>query len=327
MSYDAPAFGDRTPPLRQLELRCPPLPQTLVEALDLLDDPDQIQVKSVTQLVERDPIVVARLLQVVNSAYYGMRREVSSARQAVTLLGPVSVAGIVVSMNMLKLQGTLSDLAQQCFDRLIRHSAATAFIARHLSTRSRPAAPLPDAAGDAFTAGLLHDFGKIILVYNFPDEAVALYEKDVLAEHIVTPSTRETEQLLFGCDHAEAGAYAARKLRLPDALADLIRYHHAPDERTLGEPTAALLRIVAAANSAAKAMGYAFTHPHDWADCLEHPVWAQLTAGTFADYEAPEALAEEVRGQQEHVDQYVQSLSAGRRASRANTASLSRLRQ
>ncbi len=312
--HDGTPPGRADTPLRQLKLRCPPLPQTLVEALDLLDRPDALQVKTVTRLVERDPIVVARLLQVVNSAYYGMRREVSSARRAVTLLGPASVAGIVVSMNVVKLHGAMSGPAKACFERLIRHSAATAFLARHLATHDRTARRA-GTLGDAFTAGLLHDFGKIILVYNFPDEAVALYEEETLAEHIVHQDTRAVEQLLFGCDHAEAGAYAARKLRLPGALASLIRYHHAPDELTLDPQAAALLRVVAAANCAAKAMGHAFVHPCDWAACEAHPVWAQLGAHDFPGYETPEALAQEVCAQQEHVDAYVQSLSPRAEAS------------
>lgn len=321
---DAPASSSRTAsragtPLRQLELRCPPLPQTLVEALDLLDEPDRLQVRAVTRLVERDPAVVARLLQVVNSAYYGVRREISSARRAVTLLGPASVAGIVVSMNMLKLRGALRGPAAACFGRLIRHSAATAFLARHLAAARSACAPRAaasdatgDAASDAFTAGLLHDFGKVILVYNFPDEAVALYEEGTLAKHIASPDTRAMERLLFGCDHAEAGAYAAGKLRLPGALGTLIRYHHAPDELTLDPPAAALLRVVAAANCAAKAMGHAFVQPRAWPACEADPVWERLVAQDLSGCEAPAALARDARAQQEHVDEYVRSLSPAR---------------
>ena len=64
--------------LGRLELRCPPPPQTLLEATKLIDEPEQLEVGPVTEMVQRDPIVVAKLLHIVNSAYYGLRRTINS---------------------------------------------------------------------------------------------------------------------------------------------------------------------------------------------------------------------------------------------------------
>lgn len=308
--------------LRGLELRCPPLPQTLVEALDLIDKPAQMEVGPVTEMVQRDPIVVARLLHTVNSAYYGLRHTISSAERAVVLLGPVAVAGIVVGMHMLKLRSILESPAGASFHRLIRHSIATAFLTRHLvegtprdrvSSRHRPA-----RIGVAFTAGLLHDFGKIILVYNFSEEAVALYEQDTLDRHVAAPDEREMEQLLFGCDHTEAGEYAARKLNFPDLLTDVIRLHHTP-ERASGDPeTDRLIRATAAANLAAKAMGYAFTQPTDWEQCAADPIWTFIVEQDRVRYPDVEAVIIDLQAQFEHVHEYVERLTESSQAALQN---------
>ncbi|MFW5972452.1 MAG: HDOD domain-containing protein, partial [Bacteroidota bacterium] len=103
------------------------MPQTLTEALEFMRHPEHLEIAPVTAMVQRDPVVVARLLNIVNSAYYGLRHQITSADRAVVMLGPVAVAGIVVGMQMLKLRELIDGPAGACFNRLIRHSVATAF--------------------------------------------------------------------------------------------------------------------------------------------------------------------------------------------------------
>lgn len=294
--------------LSKLELRCPPLPQTLMEAMDLIDQPEKLEVGPVTEMVQRDPIVVARLLQIVNSAYYGLRHAISSADRAVVMLGPVAVAGIVVGMNMLKLRSMLDGPAAQCFLRLIRHSVATAFLARHLLDQDAPRSMARIGVG--FTSGLLHDFGKIILVYNFPEEAVKFYDMQALDQQVTDEDERHLEQLLFGCDHTEAGEYVARKLSFPDTLTDVIRLHHEPDRPTDQTETDRVVRAVAVANLATKAMGYAFTKDLSWERCVEAPVWSAFAHTNSTRYADEVALLEDMQAQQEHLDQYVHELTS-----------------
>ncbi len=289
-----------------LELRCPPLPHTLVEALDLMDHPDRIDTRTVTAVLERDPLVVARLLQTVNSAYYGLQRSVSSPERAVVMLGPVAVVGVIVGMSMLRLRSVLDGPAGDCFSRLIRHSVATAFLTAGLADGKPEGGAQPSKRANAgFTAGLLHDFGKIILVYNFPAEAVALYDDGSLAARAETE--RETESLLFGADHTEAGEFAALRLRFPAMLADVIRHHHDPARATRDAETGRLVRTVAVANLAAQAMGYAFSQQRSWEDCLAEPAWA-----LFAEHApafTPETLAERLHERQTDLDRYVAAFS------------------
>lgn len=296
--------------LSKLELRCPPLPQTLTEALDLMHTPEHMEVKPVTDMVERDPAVVARLLQTVNSAYYGLQRSISSTKRAVVMLGPVAVTGLVVGMNMLKLRSIVDGPAKECFLRLIRHNIAVAYLTRHLHDHLAPVSSTnDDMAGDAFTAGLLHDFGKIILVYNFSEESVALYEEQTLETQVHNPDLHQMEQLLFGYDHTEAGEFAARKLNFPDALTDIIRLHHDDDTLYRTDATGRLIRAVTAANLTAKAMGYAFPKPRAWDDVLDHPVWPLMLEHDFPGIEDFDQLRDEIRVEQESLDAYVTHLS------------------
>ena len=306
---DGPSLpDDRDASLQNLELRCPPLPQTLTEALELMHQPDRLEVDPVTTMVERDPAVVARLLQTVNSAYYGLDQSVSSTRRAVVMLGPVAVTGLVVGMNLLKLRSILSGPLASCFMRLVRHNVAVGFLARLLHERAGGDPSLSDESGDPFTCGLLHDFGKIVLSYNAPEEALALYEEQTIEDELQDPNLRNVEQLLFGYDHTEAGEFAARKLNFPDALVTTIRCHHDPDALDTASPAGHLLRLVVAANTAANAMEYAFTHPIEWDECLDHPVWTLLLNHDPFDVEHPDQIPELLRLEQDSLDAYVNHL-------------------
>jgi len=314
MQNDGSSNGAAHSTLSHLELRSPPLPHTLVEAMDLINNPDQLEMDPVTTMVERDPIVVARLLQIVNSAYYGLQRSIDSVDRAVVMLGPVAVTGIVMGMNMLKLRNALEGPAARCFLKLVRHCIATAFLTRHLVEGPARAYPKHSRQqirriGASFTAGLLHDFGKIILVYNFPREAVELYERQTVSNQVTNTDSRELEQLLFGFDHTEAGEYVSRKLDFPDALTDVIRFHHEPF-RTSNDPEAdRLLRATAAADMASKALGYSSTSNISWETCTSDPIWAQILETDSPQYTSVEMLHDDIRAEEDQLQEYVQSLT------------------
>lgn len=299
-------------PLSSLELRCPPLPQTLIEALQFSENPDSVSVKSVTEMVRRDPIVVARLLQSVNSAYYGLDRAVSTPEHAVVLLGPTAVVGIVAGMNVIRLRGVLNGPAASTISRLLEHNVAVAYVTRYLlrhveeGSGSRGAQAVSD--GMAFTAGLLHDFGKLILAYNQPDEAVGLYDQKLTQGVLKDANLRELESLTFGVDHTEAGEFAAMRFRFPEHLARVIRYHHTPEEYTADDEAGTLIRAVAAANAVAKACGHGFTGSISWQECAADPAWFELVTKDLPHLNM-EGLLEDVYNERERVDLYVRAFS------------------
>ncbi|HET6568749.1 MAG TPA: HDOD domain-containing protein [Rhodothermales bacterium] len=301
--------------LGSLDLRFPPLPQTLVEAMNLMEKPEHIEIGPVTEMVQRDPVVIARLLHIVNSAYYGLRHSISSAERAVLMLGPVAVTGIVVGMNMLKLKVGMDESGAQCVQKLIRHSVATAFLTRHL-LEGPPREYTPEMrkasvrVGVSFTAGLLHDFGKIILVYNHPREAVEFYHMRALDLQVADQDARQLEQLLFGYDHVEAGEFVARKLNFPDLLTDVIRLHHDPESLDGREEKHRVLRATCAANLASKALGYGFTSTLDWEAVGRNPVWDLMARYDLRQHGDARTIMDDIKNLHEHLEHYVSNMLA-----------------
>lgn len=315
--------GDEAPhrTLQGLELRCPPLPQTLLQALELMKMPEKMGIGSITDVVRRDPVVAARLLHTANSAHYGLRKRIGSVDRAVVMLGPVAVAGIVLGMHILRLRTTVEGPTAGCIQQLVRHSTATAYLTRYLLEHvpSIGDAPSPQSNGTAvrlsrgmgmpFTCGLLHDFGKFILIYNYQDDALRVYGRDVIVGTAAMQDVREAERRHFGCDHTEAGAFAARKLHFPEALVDVIRHHHDPPTQAADQKTNRITRATAAANLAAKAMGYGHPSDRSMAEIGEHPLWQELADHHLNLEESPRSLIEELLRQKPHLDRYVQDAS------------------
>ena len=271
--------------LQRLELRLPPLPQTLSRILTLIHEPGLASPEALAEVAQHDPAVVARLLRQINSAYYGLRRSITNVERAIRMMGPTSAAGTVIGLGMLKMDKLMEGPVGRCFSRLVRHSVGTGFFTRYLLQQlpeeedGTGGAAREASIDDGFTAGLLHDFGKLILIYNYPEEAMALYEEKSMAHYIDETDEQALEQLVFGCDHTEAGAYAASELHFPTTLVDIIRHHHAPDGLPPDGMETPVMRAVLAANRAMKAMGPAFVGVQangvmlDWKTCANHPVW------------------------------------------------------
>ncbi len=303
---EATRHENKTAMLGTLELECPPMPQTLLEAMDLMHQPDGPQIRQVIEMVENDPAVVARLLRVVNSAYYAQRGDITSVRRAVVILGSVSVTGIVMSMGLNEVRNALDAKTALPFMNLVRHSIATAFLARHLISNGRTGRANPnlqDRLGDAYTAALLHDFGKLILLYNHPDTGAKLYGKtcDLSDDELL-----EQERSWFGFDHVEAGVFLTRRLKFPEALTTAIALHHR--DTRLGEADATtkqLVCIVKAANKAASGLGFASNHESSWEACMEDPIWSRLIEEGIVGYADPETLLEDLLELKPTLCQYV----------------------
>ncbi len=206
-----------------LELRFPPLPTTVVEVSRLLSD--KVEVPDTFRLVEvvnHDPVVAASVLRRINSAYYGMRRLIADVRKAVFLLGFLEVSNIVLTAGMLRLKESLSSAEQEeIFTQVIRTSVCAAFFSQEMalfaSLKSQPT---------AFSAGLLHSIGRLVLLYNKPHDYEALWwtRDDGFAPSI------ESETLIFGVDHARLGAQATQKWNLPDAIVEVVSHYNSPEE-------------------------------------------------------------------------------------------------
>lgn len=176
----------------------PSLPALYTEILAEIQAPNS-SFRKVGDLVARDLGMTAKILQLVNSAFFGLARRVASPQDAVSLLGYDTVRALVLSAKIFS-QVDLQRIPGFWLDALWQHSFSTALFARAIGVGEK----LPRKAQDeAFTAGILHDLGKLILAQNFPDD----YTEAIARSDRHNRPLWEVEIEHFGASHAELGAY------------------------------------------------------------------------------------------------------------------------
>ena len=227
----------------------------------LVESPSLATQSRVAEMAKKDPLVAVRLLKLVNSAYYGFASEIRDIERAVRLLGPSSVAGIVLGMNMVQMQATMEGPAGALYTRLIRHSLATAYMAEWLEAELE----VEGGKRGAFSVGLLHDFGKIAFVFNYPEDARNLYDSP---EPRSSSEWSEAERELFGCGSRTAGQRLSEGLDLPPELVAHLS----------GKTDSPLSDIVLASEAAVRAFGFYFNEQIAWEAVASLDVWDRLVA-------------------------------------------------
>lgn len=210
-----PSHAARFEPIAGFDFTYPPLPRTMLEVSRMLvDQPGDADVDQLVDIVHTDPIIAAMVLRRVNSAYYGLRRRVGEIRQAINLLGFSEVTNLVLSAGMMKLRDIVrSPEQEEIFDQLLHLSLAGASIHDALCTHL----VLPHRR-EAFTLGLFSTIGRLLLLYNVPDDYEALW---FTCGDDGLPTT-DNEQVIFGTDHLELGAQALEAWKLPERFAVLM---------------------------------------------------------------------------------------------------------
>ena len=226
--HDDPAWRERTrrAVLEHSDL-VPPLPDLVARLLAVLARPEA-ELDTVQALLEQDPVLVGRMLALVNSPFYGLQRTVRSIRDAVMVLGFRGTRGLVLATSAAKLLQRDFGAYGHTRDGLWLHSAAVAAGARHIA---RAAGCDADTTEGAFVAGLLHDVGKLVLL-PYVDAPLGA---DGRAERLAAERGR------LGIDHAEAGAVVARKWMVPSNVQEAIRCHHGGG--SVGAPLVAAVRL------------------------------------------------------------------------------------
>jgi putative nucleotidyltransferase with HDIG domain len=197
----------------------PTLPEVITQILALVDDP-MVSAHRIAEVVGRDQAMVATILRLVNSPFYGLRGRITSIQHAVVLLGLRTVRNMALSSVLVKTFGVSS--ADQRFNRALlwRHTVACAVGARLLSQELRTIDP-----EEAFLAGLLHDMGMVILdQYFHPDFRRVLDRVVGQGQGLL-----EAEQEVLSSDHAAMGAILARRWNFPAPVIEAIARHHRPD--------------------------------------------------------------------------------------------------
>jgi HD-like signal output (HDOD) protein len=197
----------------------PTLPSVATQIYSIASDPHS-SAAELADIIMKDPALTSKLLKIVNSAFYGCPQQINSVKQAVVLLGMDDIVGIAFGLAAAKVFDVTTTTSLVDPKQLWRHSVGTALIAQHLCSG------IPGYRNQgAFTAGLLHDVGKIFLIENFPSEyCIASAGSD----EILPPYEREEE--VFGQNHAAIGKLLSAEWNLPEPLLQAITCHHQPLE-------------------------------------------------------------------------------------------------
>ena len=227
--------------LRSL-VELPPMPNIILKAREIMEDSDS-SLKDLAGVIEHDQAIVARVLALANSAYYGLSGLVSSIQHASILLGQKTLGELITIAASSKLLSQKLKGYQLNPGDLWKHSLAVALGSRIIAEKKDS-----EWVDDAFIAGLLHDAGKIILDPYIMDCKKAF--KKALENG--QPTFIEAEKEILGFDHAEVMSRAIRFWRYPENQSTAIRYHHHP----LRSGNSELAFIVHLADFAAKAAGF-----------------------------------------------------------------------
>ena len=211
----------------------PSLPSLYARVVQELRSPDA-SLRKIGELIEQDVGMTAKLLQVVNSAFFGISRRVSSPAQAASLLGLDTIKALVISVKVFS-GFEQSGIPGLQLETLWRHSMAVGAIARRISTEEGAD---PKVTDDAFMAGILHDAGKLVIAANLPDTFAKIVASS--KENGVAPW--EAERATLGATHAEIGAYLLGLWGLPDPIVEALAYHHGP-RRCLSHTFSALTAV------------------------------------------------------------------------------------
>jgi HD-like signal output (HDOD) protein len=220
----------------------PPMPNIILKAREIMEDPGS-SLKDLAAVIEHDQAIVARVLALANSAYYGLSGLVSSIQHASILLGQKTLGELITiaaSSQLLskKLKGYMLHPGD-----LWQHSLAVALGSRIIAEKRNA-----ECIEDAFIAGLLHDAGKIIL------DPYVVERKKAFKKALENgqPKFVEAEKEVLGFDHAEVMSRAVRFWRYPENQSTAIRYHHYPSRSENSE----LAFIVHLADFTAKEAGF-----------------------------------------------------------------------
>jgi HD-like signal output (HDOD) protein len=179
--------------------------------IDYVGNPN-FEVARLQGILEQDPALTTKVLRLANSAAFRPREACASVRQAITLLGSRTLSELATSLSMMAMFSDLSGVGRTVRD----HCASTAALMRCLAINKDNAGP------NCYIVGLLHDFGKLLLIQAQP----ATYLK-IHGQIIAEPDTihlREREVL--GFDHAVLGGHMLKKWSLPDPIPKVVAWHH-----------------------------------------------------------------------------------------------------
>ena len=207
----------------------PSIPAVYLELNQAMADPNVTNQK-MARIIEKDPAMAAKTLQLVNSAAFGLLKQITSLHTAISYLGMDLIKNLSLAVHIFAALEGLGVRSYFSFNTEQQHALIMARVAKRLVTGRRQ-------TQNAYTAALLHDIGKLLLAVCIPEKFV----KAQLASKATGRPLHEIESEMLGITHAEAGAYLLSLWGLPYPIVEAVAYHHNPAaalEKTFDVPTA-----------------------------------------------------------------------------------------
>ena len=234
-----PSSEDIKKTLRLEGGKLPSFPQAAAKLLEASKD-EKTSLADLAKIVETDPGISVRVLEIVNSAMYGLKRKITALPEAVVFLGLNEIKKLTLGMTVF--EKLFKSGRAEKFDRLLfwRHCISVAVLSMEIAKETQ----YPDPE-EAYIAGLLHDIGKVLL------DAQGRVNYDDLIEELEnsTDLIIEKERSILGLGHDDMGAFFCSVWKLPEKLSLAVKYHHQPFEHLgLTQEEMLLISIVSVAD-------------------------------------------------------------------------------
>jgi len=198
-----------------------PVPQAALKILRLIDE-EEYDIRTLAAELRTDQVLCARTLKLANSVLFASRNPIESIDHALMYLGVNLLVKFVIAAAVEGFFDQSASGYSLCKGGLYHHAVGTAIVSENLAKLAAAVRP-----GLAYTAGLLHDIGKVVLD-QFVAGAAPLFYRQLIEDKAT--DFLQAEQSLFGTTHSETGYRLAQRWSLPDSLAEVIRCHHRPEQ-------------------------------------------------------------------------------------------------
>lgn len=223
----------------------PSIPETYNQLVSELNS-ESSSAESIAEIVSRDPAITSKILQIVNSALFGMRHRINDLQQAVALLGTSTIKSLTLSIGAFQ-QFKGDGQQEHAFVGLMQHSLEVAIFSQSIAMLETGD---KDIAAEAFTAGVLHDVGKLILI----SEEYEKFQTTNATAREEQIELIEAERQIWGANHAEIGALLLSTWGLPTSIVEVVALHHQLDRSP--DASFSTLAAVAAADAISRSSNF-----------------------------------------------------------------------
>ena len=199
----------------------PSLPSLYFRIMEAVSSPDSTM-EEVGEIISSDPSMTAKILQLCNSAFFGIARQITNPTEAVQYLGIERVRALVLSLHIFSCFEKVP-MKNFSIEQALNHCMSTGLVAKLIARMQRVDRAVVD---EACVAGMLHDIGKVMIAASLPEQ----YEQAVAlaSEQRISISAAECE--IFGASHSQVGAYLLGLWGLPVTIVEAVAMHHAPGQ-------------------------------------------------------------------------------------------------